>query len=190
MPIRLLHGSSLMDYHHKIMPFAWCILIDASIFAALLPHRKNARYIHAFGATLVGVISIITSFSSFLRGIPAPGNPMRTHKLTGVLLYLLITSQIIVGILGWLIKSSQQKSEWSLKIKKVHQIIGYLIAIVAKLQVLWILPSSTILFWFNLFWNLITGYLFIRHKRHNVEAQSRPELLLKDATYRTITQLS
>ena len=95
-----------MEYHHKLMPFAWSVFIDASILAALYSHKPYAFPLHVIGAVLTGAITIITSFSSFLNGIPPPGNPMRTHKLTGTFLYLLIMVQIIIGILWWVTRSS------------------------------------------------------------------------------------
>lgn len=103
---RLLHGGVFMEYHHKLMPFAWSIFIDTSILAALYSHKPYAFPAHVIGAVLTGTITIVTSFSSFLNGIPPPGNPMRAHKLTGAFLYVLILVQIIVGILSWLIRSS------------------------------------------------------------------------------------
>jgi hypothetical protein len=110
MPIRLLHGAALMEYHHKLMPFAWSIFIDVSIFAALYSHKPYALTTHVIGAATTGAITIVTSFASFLKGIPSPGNPMRTHKLTGFLLYCLIATQIIIGILWWFMRTSPKGS--------------------------------------------------------------------------------
>jgi hypothetical protein len=170
MPNRLLHGSVLMEYHHKLMPFAWSLLIDASIFAAIYSHRPFLFAGHVVGAVAIGAVSIITSFSSFLKGIPEAGNPMRTHKMIGVLIYLLIICQVMLGITWWIVRSSPKLSKWSIKLKKMHTIIGYSLAIIAKIQVLLILPASGMLFWFNLIWNLASLTLFIRSKTSKAKA--------------------
>lgn len=190
MPNRLLHGSTLMNYHHKLMPFAWSLLIDASIFAAINSNRPYFFAAHAIGAVTIGAITIITSFNSFLKGIPAAGNPMRTHKLMGSFIYLLILAQIIIGILWRLIRSSPKQSKWSLKLKKMHKTLGYSLAIVAKLQVLLILPPSGMLFWFNLIWNITSIALLIHSKRTEIKASSKPELKMKNTTYRLIKNMS
>lgn len=136
---RLLHGNLMMQYHHKLMPFAWSIFIDISILAAIYSHKPFAFPVHVVGAVLTGMITIATSFSSFLKGIPPVGNPMRLHKQIGTFLYMLIVSQIFIGILWYFMKSSLKKSKLSLIFKKMHKIIGYSIALVAKFQVLYIL---------------------------------------------------
>lgn len=106
MSARLLHGSVLITYHHKLMPFAWSIFIDAAIFAAIFSHKPYFLSLHAIGAFLVGGASIVTSFQSFLKGIPTEPGTMRNHKMVGVTLYVLITLQVCIGILWWLIRSS------------------------------------------------------------------------------------
>jgi cytochrome b561 len=163
-----------MEYHHKFMPFTWSILIDAAIFAAIYSQKPYFFALHAIGAAAIGTITIVTSFSSFLNGIPPPGNPMRTHKMVGSFLYLLIILQVIVGVLWWLIRSSPKQSELSNKLKKLHKTIGYSLAIIAKLQVLYILSPKTILFWFNLLWDLISIALLIRLKRSKNQSEARP----------------
>ena len=106
MPTRILHGSILMSYHHKLMPFAWSLFIDAAIFAAIFSHKPYFLSLHVVGAVLVGGASIVTSFQSFLKGIPTEPGMMRTHKMVGVSLYILITLQLSIGILGWVMRSS------------------------------------------------------------------------------------
>ena len=70
MPGRLLHGSLLMSYHHKLMPIAWSLLIDSAIFAAIYSHKPYLFGLHAIGAGAIGLTTIITSFNSLLNGIP------------------------------------------------------------------------------------------------------------------------
>jgi hypothetical protein len=72
----------------------------------------------------------------------------------------------------------------------MHKALGYTIAVIAKLQVLFILPSSGFLFWFNLLWDLITIILLIRAKKSKERCEKSPELRLKTASYRLIKNLS
>lgn len=103
---RLLHGSSMIQYHHKLMPLTWSIFIDISILAALYSHKPFAFPVHVIGANLAGIITIVTSFASFLNGIPPVGDPMRLHKQIGTFLYMLIVTQILLGILWYIVRSS------------------------------------------------------------------------------------
>lgn len=170
MSNRLLHGTSFMSYHHKIMPFAWSLLIDASILAALYSHKPHLLNFHAIGATAIGAITIITSFSSFIKGIPPVGNPMRTHKIIGSAVYLLVLVQIVLGILWRTFRSRSKGSQMSLYLEKMHKAVGYSLAFIAKFQVLYILPSSDGLFWFNLIWDLTAIILLIRAKKTKQKA--------------------
>lgn len=72
----------------------------------------------------------------------------------------------------------------------MHKIVGYTVAIIAKLQVLYILPSESMLFWFNLIWNITTVISLIKAKRSKVKCGSNPELALKNATYRIIKNVN
>lgn len=171
---RLLHGSIMIQYHHKLMPFAWSVFIDLSILAAIYSHKSFALTLHVIGATLAGIITIATSFPSFIKGIPPVGDPMRLHKQIGTFLYMLIVSQIILGIMWYIMRSRSKGSQCSLILKKMHKTIGYSIASVAKFQVLYILGSDTLLFWFNLIWDIILLFAVVRKKRSATKSQSYP----------------
>jgi hypothetical protein len=174
MPGRLLHtGSLLMSYHHKLMPMAWSLLIDSAIFAAIYSHKPYLFGLHAIGAGAIGLITIITSFNSLLKGIPQ-NNPMRTHKLLGAFLYGLIVFQIIVGIFSWVCRSSPKRSNLSLKLKKIHKFVGFSLSLLAKLQVLYIIPSTDKMFWFNLLWDIASIAFLIYSKKARVNSESNP----------------
>ena len=164
MPMRLLHGGSLMGYHHTLMPFAWSIFIDLSIFAAIYTRKPYMFSVHAIGAFLVGFVSIATSFSSFLKGIPPPGSEMRFHKQLGSLMYLLIIVQICLGIVWWRIRRMKNSSKWTIWMKKIHTTLGYCLALTGKIQVLKILSPEEKLFWFNLIWDIVAIFILIRSK--------------------------
>jgi hypothetical protein len=139
MSLRLLHGASLMAYHHTLMPFAWSVFIDLSIFAAIYSRKPYMFSVHAITAFLTGFVSIATSFSSFMNGIPPPGDDMRFHKQLGSFMYLLIIVQICLGIVWWRIRTLKNGSKWTIWMKKIHTTLGYCLALIGKIQVLKIL---------------------------------------------------
>lgn len=173
MPGRLLHGSVLMSYHHNLMPIAWSLLIDSAIFAAIYSHKPYLFGLHAIGAGAIGLITIVTSFNSLLNGIPQ-NNPMRTHKLLGTFLYGLIVLQILLGILWWICRSSPKRSSLSLKLKKIHKVVGYSLALLAKVQVLYMIPSTDKMFWFNLLWDIASIAFLIYSKKSRTDSESNP----------------
>jgi hypothetical protein len=98
--------------------------------------------------------------------------------------------QIICGIISKVIRSKRSKSIHAFKFKKLHKIIGYLIAIIGKFQVLYILDASSNLYQFNIIWNIIS-ILFLLHKKTNrVTLQSSPHPELKNITYKLINNFS
>ena len=139
MSLRFLHGASLMAYHHTLMPFAWSVFIDLSIFAAIYSRKPYMFSVHAITAFLTGFVSIATSFSSFMNGIPPPGDDMRFHKQLGSFMYLLIIVQICLGIVWWRIRTLKNGSKWTIWMKKIHTTLGYCLALIGKIQVLKIL---------------------------------------------------
>lgn len=153
-----------MAYHHTLMPFAWSILIDLSIFAAIYSRKPFMFSLHAIGAFLAGFTSIATSFSSFLKGIPPPGDDMRFHKQLGSFMYLLIIVQFSLGIIWWRIRTQKNSSKWTIWMKKIHTTLGYCLALIGKVQVLNILSSEGKLFWFNLIWDTVVIFILIRTK--------------------------
>ena len=99
---------------------------------------------------------------------------MRTHKLLGAFLYGLIVLQIIVGILWWVCRSNPKRSGISLKLKKIHKVVGYSLALLAKVQVLYIIPSTNKMFWFNLLWDVASIVFLIYSKKFRTNSESNP----------------
>lgn len=65
-------------------------------------------------------------------------------------------------------------------LRKIHTYSGYIIALMAKFQVLKQLKSSHFAFWFNLFWNIATITLFIYRKFTQEKLASNPSLIVKE----------
>ena len=192
MTTRFLHSvatNTLIQYHHQIMPYTWTLLSDITILAAIYPQHKYTFLAHVIGAVLTCTLTIGTSFESFLRGIPESG-PFRVHKLVGSSVYFMMLLQIMLGICSKVLRSSRAKSIHTYKFKRLHKILGYIIAIVGKFQVLYILDASSILYQFNMIWNIFT-ILFLIHKKTSKKAlESSPHLDQKNTNYKLITNFS
>jgi hypothetical protein len=166
-----------LSLHINSMPFIWSIAIDITIFLAFYKYRPYAQWLHVLGGIICAALTLTTSLPTLLE-LPtlSPNDPHYYHYVIGIMLYIMMFSQIILGGLSRVFRLvSTIKSIYIYRINKVHMVLGYTLAVLAKMQVMLILNhmylediynaryeyNSLI---FNVFWNSILIVLYIWRK--------------------------
>ncbi len=175
---------SLMTFHKALMPYFWSIVIDIAIFLPFLVQYKYSLIIHMVLGAIVAVTSIVTSWQSMMRGLPPSGTRMYFHKLFGMIILGLVLIQVILGLISFLIKATKKTSPHVvLYIRWAHTYIGYVIALMCKVQTINFLKGGSPLYWFNLIWDIFFILFYLQRLFTHAKIQNTSNKELKNNYY-------
>lgn len=152
------------NVHQCGMTVAWSLLLNVTIVAAILRHDKVAQIMHLIGGWAI----LITTYTMILMLlIPLGFNvglqntwEWKAHGILGLILLGLVVVQVAGGVMSRLFLKGKTIDIRKLKIIRMcHHFLGYLLAIVYKVQLMWSWHLNSTLyslivwevFWFSLF---------------------------------------
>ena len=129
--------GSTAGLHESIMLIFWGPVVDVAIFLALYTYRKWWAYIHGIIGLMISILSLASSLPILVSaGMVGKSNEYYTHFIIGLVCMILIGLQAILGVTLRVVNICQGSSNTILTIRRIHQILGYTMTTLCKVNIM------------------------------------------------------
>jgi len=164
-----------MNLHQDGLTIVWSIFLSISIICAVFRYDKIALTAHIifgwiiFIYSFIFILVILAPYGFFVRRSLSGVNYF--HAIVGVMLFALVSIQVILGMITSLMRKSGKVDFSKVKIvRKAHQFLGYLMYVVynISLHIAWYPGKFFIAFvvW-DAFWILV--WVFTKFYREEMQ---------------------
>jgi len=149
-PRRPFSRPLFSNLHEEVLPYMWTVAINVGIVLAMYRHKRYTMFGHFLIGFGVAFITLLFSFPMLLNTPLSSVPPSKQiHIKVGYAIVGTIFLQVLLGCFCKLLNLCKVPSVVLYYMNKIHVVLGYLMTILCKFQVYYIIDQD------HVFWMLL-----------------------------------